>query len=148
MKLVRYGRPESALANGFDNWFRKMFGDFGRFGNFGGGLAGALNSVSNPADVGLSADFYESGEAYHASFALPGLTKEDVKVELVNSVLTVSGDFVDKHRGGENKMAFSRSLAVPDGVEAERISAEMRNGMLYVHLPKAEERKPLAIEIK
>ena len=55
MKLVRYEHPESALANGFDNWFRRMFGDFGRFGNFGGGLAGALNGVTNPADVGLSA---------------------------------------------------------------------------------------------
>ena len=65
----------------------------------------------------------------------------------MNSVLTVSGDFVDKHGGSESKMAFSRSLAVPDGVEPGNISAEMKNGMLYVHLPKAEERKPLAIEV-
>lgn len=148
MKLVRYEHPESALANGFDNWFRKMFGDFGRYSSFGGGLAGALNGVANPADVGLSADLYEADDAYHASFALPGLTKKDVKVELVNSVLTVSGDFVDKHGKGESKLAFSRSLAVPDGVDAGNISAEMRNGMLHVHLPKAEERKPLAIAVK
>jgi len=148
MKLVRYEHPESALANGFDNWFRRMFGDFGSFANLGGGLAGAMNTNSDPSDVGLHADLFEADGAYHASFALPGLTKDDVKVELVNSVLTVSGEFSDTHGESERKMAFSRSLALPDGVDPGKISAEMRNGMLHITMSKTEERKPLAIDVK
>lgn len=142
MKLIRYEHPELSLSNDFDRWFRSMFRDFGSFGS------ASPNELTHPSDVGLHADFYEAEDAYHASFALPGLTKEDVNVELDNSVLSVKGHFEDSYTKSEQKMSFSRSLAIPDGVDIDKISARMENGMLYVKLPKGEGRKPVSIKVK
>jgi HSP20 family protein len=86
---------------------------------------------------------------------LPGLERDDVNLEVKDGVLTVSGERkaeqeertdgfyrVERAFGG-----FSRSMSLPENVDAERISASFDKGVLEVRIPKPEERKPHRVEI-
>lgn len=87
---------------------------------------------------------------------LPGVRKEDVKISYENGYLTVAGErkpfeipegsnwIRNEIRSGK----FNRSIELPHDVEADRISAELKNGVLRITLPKAEEIKPREIRIK
>jgi HSP20 family protein len=87
---------------------------------------------------------------------LPGVKKEDIKISIENGWLTMSGERKSfeapkitrvLHREIESK-PFARSIKLPHHVDAEKISAELANGLLKISLPKAEEVRPRTIEIK
>ena len=95
-------------------------------------------------------------EAYFVLKAdLPGLSEEDVSIEVQDGSLTISGERKAEHeeraRGWyriERAFGrFNRSLTLPDGVDADRIEASFAHGVLEVRIPKPEERKPRRIEI-
>tara|TARA_R110002096_G_scaffold376724_2_gene570455 strand:+ start:1742 stop:2152 length:411 start_codon:yes stop_codon:yes gene_type:complete len=96
----------------------------------------------------LRADFFEGPDGFHTVFELPGVSKSDVNLELENSVLRVSGTLKEKRGEDETNYQFSRSLAVPDEVDPSKISAEMKDGLLTINLPKREETKARTIEVK
>ena len=87
---------------------------------------------------------------------LPGLKPEDVHIQIENNTLTLRGErrFESKdekanfHRRERVYGAFSRSFTLPSTVEQEKISAEFKEGILQVSLPKKEETKPKQITIK
>jgi HSP20 family protein len=83
--------------------------------------------------------------------AAPGMTKDDFKIELNNSVLTISSEKQSENQSKEDKnitrrefsyQSFSRSFTLPVIVETEKISAKYENGILRVNIPKKEEAKP------
>ena len=86
---------------------------------------------------------------------LPGLEQDDVKIEVKDRVLTVSGERRAEHTekaGGFHRVerafgSFSRSLTLPEGVDPEAIAAEFEKGVLEVRIPKPEARQPHRIEI-
>ncbi len=88
---------------------------------------------------------------------LPGLTREDIEINLENNVLTVSGEKrrvqeedgqVGKYHLMERRFGrFSRSFALPRTVQADGITANFDNGVLTVRLPKAEEARIRKIEV-
>ena len=88
-------------------------------------------------------------------FELPGMDKKDIKVTVHDKVLTVSGErkleAADKENGFMRSEisngAFSRSFTLPDTVNTESVTADYRQGMLFVTLAKKEEVKPKDIEI-
>ena len=85
----------------------------------------------------------------------PGLSEQDVQIEVRDNVLTISGertaDFEDKQNGyyrvERSFGSFSRALTLPEGVDAGKIAASFDNGVLEITIPKPEERKPRRIEI-
>lgn len=87
---------------------------------------------------------------------LPGVTKEDVKVAIHDGVLTISGerkspDDTDKSRQLRQEISygsFSRAVRLPEIVDAEKASAEFRDGVLRIRLPKHEAAKPKEIAIR
>jgi len=87
---------------------------------------------------------------------VPGVKKEDIHLTLDNGLLTVSGerknaatpDGAEWLRNEIRTGNFSRVVELPRLVNAERISAELSNGILRVVLPKAEEAKPHEVRIK
>ncbi|HHJ11503.1 MAG TPA: Hsp20/alpha crystallin family protein [Bacteroidetes bacterium] len=89
----------------------------------------------------------EDDKEYRIEVVAPGIDKKDVKINLEDDVLTISSEREesneekDKHymRREFNYTAFSRSFVVPEEVNAEKISAEHKNGILTLHLPKKEE---------
>src|SRR4051794_1614091 len=86
---------------------------------------------------------------------LPGVDRDDVSIEVKDGVLTVSGERRAQHeekREGFHRVErsfgrFSRSLELPQGVEANSIGASFERGVLEVRMPKPAERRPTRIEI-
>jgi HSP20 family protein len=86
---------------------------------------------------------------------LPGLEQDDVNVEVKDGVLTISGERRAEqeqksegfHRVERAFGSFSRSLLLPDGIDAEKVAADFDKGVLEVRIPKPEERKPHRVSI-
>jgi HSP20 family protein len=91
----------------------------------------------------------ETTDDYRIEVAAPGLDKSDFKIDLENNVLTISAEKEDKQeekserfmRREFNYSSFSRSFTIPDTMNAEKISAQHKDGVLHVIIPKKEEAK-------
>jgi HSP20 family protein len=100
-------------------------------------------------------DLVEEGDHYVLRADLPGVNEDDVKVELEDDVLTISGERKSEHeerkegyyRVERASGAFSRSLTLPEGIDPDSIQARFEKGVLEVRVPKPEERKPRRVEI-
>ncbi|HEY0943595.1 MAG TPA: Hsp20/alpha crystallin family protein [Steroidobacter sp.] len=102
------------------------------------------------------ADIVENDEEFLIKAELPEVKKEDVKVTLQDGSLTISGERKhEKTQKGENEIhveslygTFSRTFALPDNIDAKAIHAESKDGVLRVHVPKAEGAKSTAMQIE
>lgn len=140
MKLTRY-TPSFDLGRvaDFDQWLRHPFAGFPAVGQLLGDFL--------PAAGRLATDVYEDKDNYYARFELPGVKKEDVKVEVHDRLLTVSAKRREKTSESEQSFSLSRSVSVPEGVRSDAIGAKLEDGILTVTLPKQEQRKPKLIEV-
>src|SRR5215211_9151136 len=101
-------------------------------------------------------DLVETEDHFVLRADLPGLSEEDVSIELEDSVLTVAGERKTEHedkKEGFYRMErsfgqFRRSLTLPEGVDADGITASFDKGVLEVRIPKPEERKPRRVAIQ
>ncbi len=102
------------------------------------------------------ANIEESESAYVLAFDLPGVKKEDVKVDVHGRVFTLTGE--RKHEAKNEEAGFkryecvagkfSRSFTLPEGVDATKVEATLADGVLRVVVPKSEAEKPRTIAIK
>jgi HSP20 family protein len=100
-------------------------------------------------------DLVETADHLVLRADLPGLTRDDVAIEIKDGVLTVSGErkaeSEDESQGYYRVErafgAFSRSLTLPDGIDAQAVDAEFSDGVLEVRIPKPAERKPHRVQI-
>jgi HSP20 family protein len=100
-------------------------------------------------------DLVEADDHFVLKADLPGLSDDDVAIEVQDGTLKISGERKEEHEKSERGWyrversfgAFSRSLTLPDGVDPNGIKAEFHDGVLEVRIPKPEERKPRRIEI-
>ena len=100
-------------------------------------------------------DLVESGEQFVLRADLPGMSEEDIEIELEDGTLTVSGERKLEHEQREEGFhrversfgTFSRSLTLPKGVDADAVSASFDRGVLEIRIPKPEARKPRRISI-
>jgi HSP20 family protein len=100
-------------------------------------------------------DLVETDDHFVLQTDLPGVSEDDVDVELDNDVLTVSGERKAEHETREKGYyrverasgSFRRSLRLPEGVDPEAIEASFDKGVLEVRIPKPEQRKPRKISI-
>ncbi|MCX6857450.1 MAG: Hsp20/alpha crystallin family protein [Verrucomicrobia bacterium] len=95
----------------------------------------------------LVTDLHEDTDHFHARFELPGVKKDAVKIELHERVLTVTAERVVKAGEKELSRTFTRSLALPEIVQEDGITAKLEDGILSVTLPKQESRKPKVISV-
>lgn len=101
-------------------------------------------------------DIYEDGEEIVLRAELAGVEPKDVEIGFENGVLTLKGErklaMEDKrenyHRVELSYGTFTRAFSLPASIDAERIRAESKNGVLVVHLPKKPEAKPKSIQVK
>ncbi len=100
----------------------------------------------------------EANDAYYIEVDLPGVKKEDVSISVNDNVLTISGERkLEEERKDEEFYriesvygSFERSFTLPEDVDADKIEAEFKDGVLTVRIPKAQvvEKAPKKIEIK
>ena len=96
-------------------------------------------------------DVSETDKAYEITAELPGMDEKNVEVKVANGVLTIKGEKQDEkeekkkdyHMRERSYGSFERSFQVPDGVDADKIEANFKKGVLTVILPKSAEAKRL-----
>jgi len=104
-------------------------------------------------------DIEETKDHYLVSFDLPGVPKDNLKIELKDDQLIVSGERQEEHREeGKNRISseryygsFQRSFTLPSSVDANEVEARYQDGVLRIAVPKAPESeaaKPKQIQIK
>jgi HSP20 family protein len=100
-------------------------------------------------------DLVEGDDHFLLKADLPGLGEDDVAIEIQDNTLTVSGERKAEHESRERGWyrversfgKFSRSLTLPEGVDADKVEASFDKGVLAVRIPKPEQRKPRRIAI-
>ena len=108
------------------------------------------------ADWTPMVDVQETDKEYLIKAELPEVKKDDVKVEMLDGVLTIEGERKQEseekgkkfHRVERSYGKFVRQFTLPTEIDATRIQAEFKDGVLNVHLPKTAQAKPKAIEVK
>jgi HSP20 family protein len=100
-------------------------------------------------------DLVETDDHFVLRADLPGLAEGDVNIEVEDNVLTISGERKAEHettKEGFHRVerafgSFSRSLTLPEGVDADAVTASFDRGVLEIRIPKPEQRKPRKISI-
>ena len=153
MDLIRYQAPELTPWSAADRWGTlrdelnsffelPVWSSFARTGQLFTGWSPAL-------------DLYQSNDNVIAVVELPGMRKEDIEISLHDGTLTISGERKRENSSNGDKAerteryvgTFRRSIALPTRVDAGKVSATYRDGILTVTLPKAEEVKPKQIQV-
>ncbi|GIX46998.1 MAG: heat-shock protein [Candidatus Tectimicrobiota bacterium] len=98
-------------------------------------------------------DIYETPEGLVVMADLPGVSKDDLEVRVDNHVLTIRGRArpavqADPIYREYELVNFFRQFELTEKIDESRITAELKHGVLTLHLPKAEEAKPRKIEVK
>jgi HSP20 family molecular chaperone IbpA len=98
-------------------------------------------------------DIYENEDEILLHADMPGVTKEDIAINIDNGKLHLSGIRGIKADGAANWVEFGdveyvRSFSVPQTIDLEKVNAKLKDGVLRLHLPKSEAAKPRQIEIK
>lgn len=100
-------------------------------------------------------DILEKEDGFHIYMDMPGVKKEDLAIDLQDNEVTVHGKSAYQPQDSGKRLhsefdnaEYTRTFTLSDVVDRGKIKAVLRNGVLDLHLPKAEETKPKKIEIK
>jgi HSP20 family molecular chaperone IbpA len=98
-------------------------------------------------------DIFESEHEILLRADLPGVGKDDLAINIDNGKLTLSGIRRMAPTGASTwrefgEVEFRRNFSVPQSIDTDKVSAELKDGLLCLHLPKSEAAKPRQIEIK
>jgi HSP20 family protein len=113
--------------------------------------------VSNAVDAfAIPLDVKATDDEFVISAAVPGLKPEDVKVEVLENVVTLSGEVASEKTDEDDRWLlrerafgkFSRSLKLPVDVDGAKAEANVEHGVLTLRLPKAEAARPRTITVK
>ena len=147
MNLIRYHYPRTTSlvpSNGRSPW-HGLESEFDRF------FETALGELAAPVPLDrFPVDLYEDKDNSYVRAELPGLSREDIALELVNGHLSMRAEKKTTAGDGEttDAISFNRSIEVPHETQSDKISATFEHGVLTVTLPKREEAKPKKINIE
>lgn len=140
MTLIRRNENSPAWPNFFNEFFNHDWADW------------VNNNYSEVNTTLPSVNIKETEDVFEVEMAVPGMSKEDFKIELNNRFLSISAEKKtekEEKKKGEKYTrrefcyrSFSRSFTLPETVEGDKIEAKYDNGLLNVIIPKREEAKP------
>lgn len=113
---------------------------------------GAVETPRKVQSVMPLVDIFENDDEILLHAEMPGVTKDAVKINIDNGNLSLSG-MRKAGRGGAasweefGDVEFQRAFAVPQNIDIAKVKAELKDGILCLHLPKSESAKPKVIEI-
>lgn len=151
MSLIRR-KPAAELAPW--NAFRELEDQLTRV--FGEPLVNTDDWSNLRQNWAPAVDITESDDAFLVTADLPGVPKENINIEVLDNVITISGERtseVEKDEKGAHRIertygSFRRSLTIPTAVDSENVSAKFKDGVLEVTLPKSEAAKPRLINVE
>ena len=149
MTLTRWQRPDWDSVRQLSSSLREEIDRL-----FGAPL-GWFENGSQPFSSGWlpAVDVYEDKDNVFVRAELPGMKKDEIDISLHEGVLTLSGerkpeyDKAEAHRVERFAGRFQRSISLPSPVDAAKVRATYKDGILAITLPKAEEAKPKQIAI-
>ena len=155
MSLIRYQTPSSVMWPSLNRW-ANLRDDLDTLLELpflmGSGRQAQLFSGWTPA-----LDLYQNNDNVVAVVELPGMRKEDIEISLHDGTLTIGGERKSEtgdNGNGENAARterftgkFRRAVTLPTRVDANKVNASYKDGILTVTLPKAEEAKPKQIQV-
>lgn len=103
-------------------------------------------AVYDDRALNVACDVTENEHGYLVSADMPGVKQDDIKIELKENTLTVSGE--RKFEAGLKTKSYHRTFTLPKNVEGDKIEAVYENGVLEVFIPKMEAAKPRTISIQ
>ncbi|MBN1959194.1 MAG: Hsp20/alpha crystallin family protein [Desulfuromonadales bacterium] len=117
---------------------------------------GGRNLNTKGADWAPRVDISETDAEFCIKADVPGIKREDVKINIEDHILTISGENKrEKEEKGEKFHrveryygSFQRSFTLPENVDEEKIDAGFKDGLLTLTIPKTEAAKPKSIEVK
>ena len=130
MRLVRYTYPDQRSFAPASPW-----AGFDRFFS------------ANYADSAFTAEVEEDNDSLVVRADLPGVAKENLSLELTGDLLTIAATRKARSGDAREDVTYRRTLRIVDGVQADKVTATLENGVLTVTLPKAEALKPRQIAI-
>jgi len=153
MSLIRYQTPHSVMWPSLNRWasFRDDLDTLLELPF----LTGAARQAQLFSGWTPALDLYQNNDNVVAVVELPGMRKEDIEISLHDGALTIAGERKSEAVGnGESAPRterftgkFRRSVTLPTRVDANKVNATYKDGILTVTLPKAEEAKPKQIQV-
>lgn len=134
-RLTRYSYP-SALFRARNPW-SGLESEIDRL------FETALADVPTSSSPRFPIDLFEDQANTYVRAELPGVSRENVNLELVEGYLTLTATRKD----GEQEFTLTRSISLPEDVQADKVAATLEHGVLTVTLPKQEQAKPRKINI-
>lgn len=138
--------------------FRRDFDHiFNRFLSSSPGRSGLDDNSSTTALVpAVNAYVGRNDKKFHCQVALPGVNPKDINIEVRGDVLSISGQHEAKNERNDAEViyrewmydSFERDIALPEGVDPDKISAEYRNGTLEITAPISTAALPRRVEVK
>ncbi|KAH8554762.1 small heat shock protein [Umbelopsis sp. PMI_123] len=137
-----FDRIERRLNQVFDHFFTDL------------GLS-RRGQQTDPQRIAPALDIYENDKSWQVHTELPGVKKEDIKLETHGNNLVISGDFNRSSEQNENNVkyqerrygAFQRTIPLPENVDKNNIKANYNDGVLEIAIPKSAEASPKKITI-
>lgn len=147
MKLTPYRRNRNLSTDLFDqmDW---LFDDWGR--------SSQMRDFLSERVLSPSCDISESNDQFLMSIDIPGMKPEDIKIEVANNILTISGERRREEKESDDSIQhfeksygyFKRSFSLPTSIESESVEARYENGVLELRLPKTQNAKSRQIEVQ
>jgi HSP20 family protein len=145
MTLVRYTYPFRSLSPSLSGFQRSPW--FGLESEIDRLFETALTDFSGTSATRFPVDLYEDENNTYVRAELPGVSREDINVEMTDGYLTITGARKSGSGEDEESFSFSRAVSIADEVQADKVAAVYENGVLTVTLPKREEAKPKKISV-
>ena len=138
--LARLSNADYSLSTVLDDFFRMVPVDL-----MGG-------------EVFPKLDVHEDDKAVHVKAERPGLDEKDLNVTLKENTLTISGEKKEEKKEEDKNRnyhycersfgSFSRTIILPEGIKADEVKANYKNGILDIELPKGEKARPKKVNVE
>jgi HSP20 family protein len=143
MNFVKYKKDSDLLNDTFRSFCNQPFFSL-------------RDEVLNNANFTPKVRITEDKDSFYLNIEMPGIPKDDVKISLEDSVLSISGTKKAQNKSEDDNLImneihygeFFRSFNLSDNIKRDAIDAEFKDGLLIITLPKVEEAKPVVTEIK
>jgi HSP20 family protein len=149
MALIRWRERDLEPAGTFD-WLQQQINDLFDVPRFPE-MQGLFDRRMSPA-----VDVVEHPDRFTVECDLPGIDQKDIELSIASGVLTIKGEKRGEKVNDKAKVyrketwegSFQRTVAIPQTVDADKVEATYRDGVLEIELPKKEEAKTRKIELK